>query len=79
MTLPRADACLSRQLRVLKSMAEMPGLRIQEAQIRVSLTNHIRNDRDLNQQLLCDALAKSLERRMGFCLVIRAKNSMRLF
>ncbi len=72
---------------MLKSMAEMPGLRIQEAQRAVqlklfkgvSLTNHTRNDRDINQKLLFDALAKSLERRMVFCLVIRAKNSMRLF
>ncbi|KAI2665856.1 Transposon Ty3-G Gag-Pol polyprotein [Labeo rohita] len=37
MTLPRADACLSQQVRVLKSRTEMPGLHVQEAQRSVEM------------------------------------------
>ncbi|XP_034004054.1 E3 SUMO-protein ligase KIAA1586-like [Trematomus bernacchii] len=56
MTLPKAEASLSRQIRVLKSMAEQPGPRAEETQTAgdlklfkgVPLTNNSRYSREIN-------------------------------
>ena len=56
-TLHRADASLSRQIRVVKSMAASPGLKTQEAQQAVELNifktveleqTNVRHDRAIN-------------------------------
>lgn len=75
MTLPKSEVSLTRQVRVLKSMAEQPGPRAEEAQTAgdlmlfkgVALTNNSRHSREINHQQFFHALAASIETRMG-CL-----------
>ncbi|XP_054482930.1 uncharacterized protein LOC129115546 [Anoplopoma fimbria] len=73
MTLPKAVATLSRQVRVLKSMAEQPGPAAEVAQTAmglklfkgVPLTNNLRHSREINHQHFFHALAAKIESRMG--------------
>ena len=73
MTLPKAVATLSRQVRVLKSMAEQTGPAAEVAQTAmglklfkgVPLTNNLRHSREINHQHFFHALAAKIESRLG--------------
>lgn len=84
MTLPKAEASLSRQVRVLKSMADLPGPRAEEAQSAVdlkvfkgvALTGNKRY-REINQNKFFNSLAEKIENRMG-CLPGKKKKQRRI-